>query len=214
MPNNDKELLIIHKRIDLEASPVLYDSPFTQDSFDEDWEVRNAEWWHKDGAFYGKNSLPGPGVIISKKSFPGNVLMDFYGQTILPSTHDINVMWNLSWDEQSNTRGLSYVAGVQGWWEGKVGIEKSPEYKAIAGTPCPWFEPGKEYHIQAGSIDGHCFIFVDGKLCLEMTDPDPIDSSIHNRVGFEAYQSMIKISNFKVLQIVWQERELSYPQEF
>ncbi|KKR03479.1 MAG: hypothetical protein UT30_C0029G0007 [Candidatus Uhrbacteria bacterium GW2011_GWF2_39_13] len=214
MVNDKKELLIMRKRIDLEASPVLYDRAFTQKSFVEGWEVRNAEWWYEDGAFYGKNSLPAPGVIISKKSFPGNVLMDFYGQTVLPSKHDINVMWNLSWNEQTNTRDLSYVAGVQGWWEGKVGIEKSPEYKVIAGTSCPWFVPGKEYHIQAGSINGHCFIFVDGKLQLEMMDPEPIDSIKHNRVGFEAYQSIIRIRDFKLRQIVWQERNLCYSQEF
>jgi hypothetical protein len=214
MVNDKNELLIMRKRIDLNASPVLYDRAFTQKSFFEDWEVRNAEWWCEDGVFYGKNSLPAPGVIISKKSFPGNVLMDFYGQTVLPSKHDINVMWNLSWNEQTNTRDLSYVAGVQGWWEGKIGIEKSPEYKVIAGTPCPWFVPGKEYHIQAGSINGHCFIFVDGKLQLEMMDPDPIDSVKHNLVGFEAYQSIIRIHNFKLRQIVWQERDLCYSQEF
>lgn len=214
MINDKNELLIMRKRIDLNASPVLYDRSFTQKSFFEDWEVKNAEWWCEEGVFYGKNSLPAPGVIISKKSFPGNVLMDFYGQTVLPSKHDINVMWNLSWNEQTNTRDLSYVAGVQGWWEGKIGIEKSPEYKVIAGTPCPWFVPGKEYHIQAGSINGHCFIFVDGKLQLEMMDPDPIDSVKHNLVGFEAYQSIIRIRNFKLRQIVWQERDLCYSQEF
>jgi hypothetical protein len=214
MPDSHKELLIMRKTIDLETSPVIYDRRFTQDCFHEHWEVRNAQCWHEDGAFYIKNNLPAPGVILSKMSFPGNVLMDFYGQTVLPSTHDINVMWNLSWNEKTNTRDMAYVAGVQGWWEGKVGIEKSPEYKAIAGTPCPWFEPGKEYHIQAGSIDGHCFIFVDDKLCLEMSDPDPIDSRKHGRVGFEAYQSMIKIRSFKLRQIVWKERDLSYPKEF
>ena len=214
MQEDSKELLIMRKKIDLAASPILYDRPFTDDCLLEDWQVRNANWWYEDGAFFGENHLPAPGVIISKKSFPGNVLMDFYGQTILPSTHDINVMWNLSWNEETNTRGMSYVAGVQGWWEGKVGIEKSPEYKVIAGVPCPWFEPGREYHIQAGSIDGHCFIFVDGKLRLEMTDPHPIDYTVHSRVGFEAYQSMIKISNFKLRQIVWQERNLSYSKEF
>jgi hypothetical protein len=214
MPNNPKELLIMRKSIDLAASPVLYDRAFTQESFLEDWGVRNAEWWYEKGAFYGKNSLPSPGVIILKKPFHGNVLMDFYGQTVLPSRHDINVMWNLSWDEHKNTRGLSYVAGVQGWWDGKIGIEKSPEYKMTAGTPCPWFIPGREYHIQAGSINGHCFIFVDDILQLEVTDPEPIDSTKNNLVGFEAYQSIIKIRNFTLRQIVWQERNLFYPKEF
>lgn len=208
------ELIITRKRIDLAASPVLYDRPISVFSFVEDWEVRNSSWRYEDDALIGKNDKPQPGVIFTKKSFPGNVLIDFYGQTVLPSTHDINVMWNLSWDETQQQRGVAYVAGVQGWWQGKVGIEKSPDYKLLANAPSPWFEPGKLYHIQAGSIDGHCFLFVDGILRLEVTDPSPIDSQVHTRVGFEAYQSMIKISRIVVRQIVWQEDPQTYLPEF
>ena len=208
------ELVLMRKRIDLDASPVLYDRPITLFSYCEDWDVRNASWRYFDDALVGVNEQPAPGVIFTKKAFPGNVLVDFYGQTILPSTHDINVMWNMTWDEDAQARGVSYVAGLQGWWQGKIGIEKSPEYKLMASTPCPWFEPGQLYHIQAGSIDGHCFVFVDGKLQLEMIDPDPIDSSINTRVGFEAYQSKIKITRVTIRQIVWKEDPQAYTPEF
>jgi len=208
------ELLIMRKRIDVAASPVLYDRPFTPECLEEDWVVRHAEWTCQEGAFFGRNPRPAPGVIFSRGEFPGNILMDFSAQTVLPSRHDIDVMWNLSWDERTQTRGAAYVAGVQGWWDGKVGIEKSPDYRLVAAAPCPWFEPGRQYHIQAGSVDGHCFLFVDGVLRLEVLDPDPINSKRHNRVGFEAYQSMIRVSDLVVRQIVWEEREQSYPEEF
>lgn len=208
------ELLIMRKRIDLSASPVLYDRPFSEESLRADWEARHAQWHCKDGAFWGRNPLPGPGVLMSRRPFPGDVLMDFYAQTVLPSTHDIDVMWNLSWDEQADRRGAAYVAGIQGWWDGKVGIEKSPDYRLVAAAPCSWFAPGKEYHIQAGGIRGHCFIFVDDVLRLELLDPDPIDSAKHARVGFEAYQSMIRIRRLVIRQIVWEERPQSYPKEF
>ncbi|MHB9109353.1 MAG: hypothetical protein ACYDCO_20045 [Armatimonadota bacterium] len=52
------DLLIMKKRILLDASPVLYDRPFSAESLAEDWEVRNAEWWHEGGAFSG--GIPGP----------------------------------------------------------------------------------------------------------------------------------------------------------
>ena len=123
-------------------------------------------------------------------------------------------MWNLTWDEARNTRAEAYVVGVQGWWDGKLGIEKSPAYKLVAATLCPWFVPGQEYHIQAGSIDGHCFVFVDGVLRLELTDPEPIDSTRHNRVGFEAYQSMVSIRNLIVRRIAWEPRPMAYSEEF
>ena len=208
------ELIIMRKRIDVDASPILYNRPLSQESFQEDWEVRNARWHYQDGAFWGENPEPAPGVIFSRRAFPGDVMVEFYAQTVLPSTHDIDVMWNMSWDESRNQRGVSYVAGMMGWWNGNVGIERSPEYTMIATTPCPWFEPAREYFIQAGSVEGHCFIFVDGVLRLELTDPNPIDSTLHNRIGFEAYQSKIKIRDVVVRQIVWKEGRLSYPVEF
>ena len=208
------ELLLMGKRLDLAASKVLYDRPLTAESFKEDWEVRNAQWRCEEGAFFGVNPNPSPGVIFTRRAFPGNVLVDFVARTVLPSRHDIDVMWNMSWLDAANARGPAYVAGVQGWWDGKVGIEKSPGYKLVAAAPCPWFEPGRDYHIQAGSIDGHCFIFVDGLLRLELLDPDPIDSTLHNRVGFEAYQSMVRVERVVVRQIAWEKRRQEYVPEF
>jgi hypothetical protein len=208
------ELVLMRKRIDLDASPILYQRPLTEESFQEDWEVRSAQWRCQDGSLWGTNPNAGPGVIFTKQGFPGNVLVEFTARTVLPSTHDIDVMWNMVWDDEKNQRGTSYVAGLQGWWNGNAGIEKSPEYKLIATTPCPWFEAGREYFIQAGSIDGHCFLFVDGIRRLEMLDPDPIDTQKYNRVGFEAYQSMIQVRNIVIRQITWCEDEQPYPIEF
>jgi hypothetical protein len=208
------DLILMRKRIRLDDSPVLYDRPLSEASFQEDWEVRNSQWRYQDGAFWGENPQAAPGVIFSRMAFPGNVLVSFYAQTVEPSTHDIDVMWNMSWDEANNQRGVAYVAGLMGWWNGNVGIERSPEYTLIAAAPCPWFEAGHEYFIQAGSIDGHCFLFVDGILRLELTDPNPIDSSQHNRIGFEAYQSKIKVRDVVVRQIAWTPEDQSYPVEF
>ena len=208
------ELLLLRKRINLSASRILYDRPFTPASFSEDWDVRNAEWECRDGALWGRNPRPSPGVIFCKRPFPGNVLVEVKARTILPSTHDIDMMWNMSWDEKRNDRGTAYVAGIQGWWEGKIGLEKSPAYTLTTAAPCPWFVPGREYVIHAGSIDGHCFLFVDGVLRIEMTDPDPIDSAANAHVGFEAYQSMIRIAGLVVRQIAWEPRTMSYHAEF
>ena len=139
MPN---DLLLMQKRIDLDASPILYDRPCSQDSFAEDWQTRNAQWEYRDGAFWGRNPLPAPGVIFSKRSFPGDVLVDCYARTVLPSRHDIDVMWNMTWDEAGSMRGPAYVAGIQGWWEGKVGIEKSPRIQAHRRRALPLVRGG------------------------------------------------------------------------
>jgi len=168
----------------------------------------------ENGWLTGKNPENCPGMIVSKRDFFGNVMVDFEARTVLPSTHDIDVMWNGSWDETKNERGIAYVAGLEGWWVGKIGLEKSPDYLLNAATPLFDFEPGKIYRIQAGSVDGHCFICVDGKLLLEMTDTQPIDNQKNGKIGFEAYCSFIQIRNIKVKSICWSELVLNYSKEF
>jgi hypothetical protein len=53
-------------------------------------------------------------MAIMKRNFPGNVIVGFDASTILPSTHDINVMWNGEWLIGEDHRGVAYVAGLQG----------------------------------------------------------------------------------------------------
>ncbi len=84
----------------------------------------------------------------------------------------------------------------------------------MVGTPLFDFEPGKLYKIQAGSIDGHCFIFANGKLLLEAMDPDPIDNQKYTKVGLETYCSRIKIRNIVIRQINWEPVEMSYEPDF
>jgi len=205
---------IMGKIIDLAASAMLYDAPFSPGSLGRDWTIHHSEWKFEDGWLIGKNPGNCPGMVVSRADFPGNILMDFEARTVPPSSHDIDFMWNGSWDETLDKRGPAYVAGLQGWWEGKVGIEKSPEYKFVAGTPLFGFEPGRSYHIQGGSIDGHCFVFVDGRLVIEATDPDPIDSARHAKVGFEAYCSRIAVRNLKVRRISWRPDPAKYTPDF
>ena len=187
---------------------------FGADSLATDWQVRGGQWHVEDEWLMGSNPANTPGMVTSRASYFGNVLLDFEARTVPPSTHDIDWMWNGSWDEATNTRSVAYVCGLQGWWEGKVGFERSPEYALNVGTPLFPFEPGRVYHIQSGSVDGHVFVVVDGRLLLEVTDPDPIDARRYGLIGFEAYASMIAVRRLVVRRIAWRERELTYPSEF
>jgi len=205
---------IMQKEIALANSPIIFEDDFLSNDLNENWNVKSGEWEVKDGWCYGKHRDNSPGMIISKRGFPGDVIVEFEAQNVLPSDHDINLMWNGSWNDSINKRGEAYVAGLQGWWEGKVGIEKSPDYKLNAGTPLFCYDPGRKYHIMAGSINGHCFIFVDGKLALEVTDPTPIDNIKNDKVGFEAYCSHIKIAKVRIRQVKWKERQLKYTPDF
>ena len=205
---------LMKKRILLDSSKILFDKPLTQEDFLASWTVYHSKWAVKDGWLEGENPGNWPGMAVLKQDFPGNVLVEFEAQTILPSSHDINVMWNGEWLPDTDQRGIAYVAGLQGWWTGKVGIEKSNEYKFMLGTPLYNFVPGKIYKIQAGSIDGHCFILADGNLLLEGMDPNPIDNQKYTKVGFEAYCSKIRIRNIKIRQIFWEPVDMKYEVDF
>ena len=143
---------LMKKHVDLDRLEVLYEMPFEQAALERDFDVRGGCWTLQDGTLIGANRENNPGMIISRQDFFGPVMLDFEARTILPCTHDINCMWSGSWDYETNTRALAYVAGLEGWWDGKVGFEKSPEYRLNCGTQMLNFEPGRYYHIQCGSF--------------------------------------------------------------
>ena len=208
-------LQLMKKEIDLAASPVLYNAPVTATALANDWTQHHSTWSvDPEGWLCGKNPGNHAGMAILKADFPGNVMVSCEARTVLPSSHDINLMWNGEWRRDTDQRGVAYVAGLQGWWTGKVGIEKSPDYALTAGTPLFPFEPGRIYSIRAGSIDGHCFMVVDGRVLLECTDPHPIDGQRYTKVGFEAYCSHIQIRSIQIQQIVWKPVEMRYTPEF
>ncbi len=207
-------LEIMGKTIDLEKSKILFNEPIAANTFADQWIIHGGDWRVQDEWLTGKNPGNFAGMIFLNGDYPGNVLVDFEARTVLPCTHDIDFMWNGSWDDARKQRGPAYIAGVEGWWDGKVGIEKSPDYKLTAVTPLFDFDPGRTCRIQGGSIDGHCFIFVNGRLALEMTDPNPIDSRKFTQVGFEAYCSHVQIRNVKVMRIAWQPCARKYEPEF
>jgi len=212
--NDSGEITLMKKRILLNDSRMLFTKENFQTADTGLFTFHHCEWLIENGWLVGKNQGNHPGMAILKQSFPGNVLVEFEAMTILPSRHDINVMWNGEWIDSIDQRGTAYVAGLEGWWNGKVGIERSPEYKLMLGTPLFDFNPGQLYKIQAGSIDGHCFILANGQLLLEGMDPDPIDHQKFTKVGFEAYASQIKLRNVKIRQISWKPIDMKYENEF
>ena len=205
---------LMKKKIYPEQMEILYNRPFSQESLAEDFQIRAGQWHVEDGWLIGSNRENFAAMVISNADYFGPIWMEFDACTILPCTHDINVMWHGSWNEVTNTRHIAYVAGLQGWWDGKVGFEKSPDYKLNVGTQLFAFEPGRVYHMAVGDIDGHVFVLVDGKLVLEITDPDPIDGSVYGKIGFEAYCSQLKFTNLCIKRLTFVEDVKKYTPEF
>ena len=190
---------LIGKELFLDCGEILYQSKsFTAQDLMQDFVVYGGEWTVDDGWLVGKNPLNAPGMLVLKQDCFGDVLLDFHAATIPPCTHDIDFMWNGSWDEHTNERATAYVGGLCGWWNKKTGFEKSPEYKLNATTTLFSLTPGQTYHVQAGSAQGHLFLIVDGQLIVEATDSNPIDTNLFGKIGFEAYCSQIKITDLVV----------------
>lgn len=194
---------------------VLYEQKdFTQAILDRDFEVKSGHWYAEDGWAVGKNPECCPGMLVSKRDFFGNNLLEITCKMVSPSTHDINVMINGSWDEEKDRRGLAYVTGIEAFWHGNIGFEKSPEYLLTAATSLWDFAPEKEYDLKFGNVDGKIFVLVDDELALEITDPDPIDVEKYGRIGFEAYSSWWKFKDIKVKKLKYEKLQEQYIKEF
>lgn len=207
-------LELIDKEIDILSSPVLFNSEIDCENFGETFITYNSSWKVEDGWISGKNAEESAGMAIMKEDFPGNVLLEFECRTALPSTHDINFMWNGEWDVNNNSCGSAYIGSLCGWHTGRIGIEKSPDYKLRVTTPNKGFEPFKSYKVHAGNLNGTCFIFIDGELSLEVDDPDPLDNSKYSKIAFTAWSSHIQVKNIVIRQISWTPVSRSYLPEF
>jgi len=207
----EEMILLLEKEIDLKNSKVLYSEELTEAEIAKNWEVGRGKWRVNDGWLEGSHPENNGGLIYTKQHFHCNAMMEFEGRTVPPSDHDLNFVWcTEGWDKKTNDNGTGYIAGLGGWYENKTGIEHYPECKTQSITSAFKLETGRTYKIQAGSIDGHCFIIVDGNLIIEVFDPDPIDYNKCGKVGFGVYASHIQFRNLKVYEINWRKRNQAY----
>ncbi len=201
--------------VDLKNSELLWEQKeFDNTSFEENFVIKSGSWTTENGWIVGKNPDMCPGMIVSKNDFFGNVMVEITAKMVAPSTHDINVMINGEWDVEKDERGNAYVAGMEAFWHGNVGFEKSPEYKLTAATQLFDFDPEIEHNFKMGNIDGKIFVLVDGKLCLEITDPQPLDNQKYGKIGFEAYSSQWKFKNLRVFKLKYENIKEYYNKEF
>ncbi|MBR4888307.1 MAG: hypothetical protein IKU17_04100 [Clostridia bacterium] len=198
-----------------ETMEVLYDRPFSEEMLKEDFELKDGRWYvDEEGWLVGENRRSSAAMLMSKGEYFGDVLIEFDAATVLPATRDINLTFHGSWDEEKNCRDVAYVFGLEGWYNGYVGFEKSPEYKFVVNTKLLDFKPGKVYHVAVGNIGNDLFVVVDGVLALEIRDPDPIDINKYGRIGFEAYCTRVKYKNLQVKRLAYEDGFTPYEPEF
>lgn len=205
------EILLLGKRIIVDASPVVL-SYRPDENWREIWEDKGGQWTYENGYLVGCEPENKGGILLSRQRFDKDVMMSFTVASVLPATRDLNAVYCTTWDDEINYLKKSYISGLNGWYEGKSGIERFPEDELRALTPLYHYEPGKEVRMTVGAINGHNFLLVDGVLIQELIDNmDPI---VGGHVGFSPYSTKIKIKDIEVREIYWEKREQSYLPEF
>ena len=213
--DTDGILRLANHDVDIKNSEIILSvDEFDEEKFNELFSVKTGTWEVKDGYVEGTNLKMCPGMIVSKDDYFGDIMLEIKCKMISPSTHDINIMINGEWYDDTNSRGLAYVAGMEAFWHGNIGFEKSPEYKLTVATQLFDFDPEKEHTFCLGNAGGHLFVLSDGKKCLEITDPDPIDREKYGKIGFEAFASKWKFKSLKVYRLKHERVKEYYNPEF
>lgn len=205
-----KEIRLAGKKIIIEESPVVFSYKPSED-WQNYFEIKSGNWYYENNALIGVESGNKGGILFTKKRFDKDVMLCFTGSTVLPATRDLNAVWAAEWDEKTDYLGDSYVCGLNGWWENKAGIERNLANSIFTLTSAFKYVPGKEIEMICGSINGHCFMVIDGVLVSELNDPNPITGG---HVGFSAYCTKLRISSVEIREIKWEKFVQSYEKEF
>lgn len=205
-----KELRLLFRQVMLEECPLLMKSE-PDENWERDWQVMAGEWKQENGWLIGSETGNKGGILFSKQSFEGDIIFSFTAKTVLPATRDVNAVFCAHWDREIDYLGNAYVIGLNGWYEHKSGIERSPETGLRALTGAYTYIPGKEVRITTGIIDGQSFLYADDVLVTELIDPCAISGG---HVGFSPYCTMLAIKDIEVRQAVWKPLVQSYEPEF
>ena len=204
------EISLLSKKIYMDKSPLLLKYSPDED-WQKYWQVMAGDWRMENGWLIGTENGNKGGILFSRESFDKNVMLSFTAATVLPATRDVNAVYCAHWDEKTDYRADSYVCGLNGWYDGKSGIERNLTSNLYSTTSLYQYIPGTEVRMTAGAIDGHNFMVVDGKLVTELIDPSPIKGG---HVGFSPYCTILKIKDIEIREIYWEKQKQHYDPEF
>ena len=204
------EISLLGKKIYMDKSPLLLKYSPDED-WQKYWQVMAGDWRMENGWLIGTENGNKGGILFSRESFEKNVMLSFTAATVLPATRDVNAVYCAHWDEKTDYLADSYVCGLNGWYDGKSGIERNLTSNLYSTTSLYQYIPGTEVRMTAGAIDGHNFMVVDGKLVTELIDPSPIKGG---HVGFSPYCTILKIKDIEIREIYWEKQKQHYDPEF
>ncbi len=208
-----KNIHLLYKKVIMDKSPVILKYSPSED-WQDYWTVKSGNWSCKDGYLIGDEPENKGGILFSKERYEDDVMMSFTVKTALPATRDLNAVFCANWDEDRDYLGVSYVCGLNGWYENKSGIERAGrgvDSVLYSTTSLYKYTPGTEVRMTVGAINGHSFMVVDDVLVTELIDPNPIKGG---HVGFSAYCTKLMIKDIEIRKIYWEEFIQRYTPEY
>lgn len=203
-----KELHLLGKKVIIEDCPLLLDYQ-PDENWEKYWQVMLGEWKVEDGWLIGSERGNRGGILFSRESFDHDVIFSFTMKTVLPATRDLNALFCAHWE--NGYLGNAYVVGLNGWYEHKSGIERSPETGLRSLTSSYHYTPGTEVHMTTGIIGGHSFLCVGDEIVSELIDPHYISGG---HVGFSPYCTKLAIKDIQIRRAVYQDFVQTYEPEF
>ena len=205
-----KDILLLGKKILVDDSEIVFQY-HGESNFQDFFNPKLGTWNYKDGFLIGTELENRGGILLTKQKFDFDIMMTVKISTVLPATRDLNAVWCTEWNDEINYLGNSYVCGLNGWYENKSGIERCGDNEFYSSTTLYNYNPGEEVELICGSIDGHCFMIVDGVLVSEYKDNFPLKGGY---AGISPYCTSLKISDIVIRKIKWEKRKQRYVPEF
>ncbi len=206
-----KDFILMDRLVSPTRSKLLLHYDPSETDWLDYWTPKSGNWDCKGGWLIGNEPDNKGGILFSKKEYPADILFSFTMKTELPATRDLNATYCAQWNDKTDYIGESYVCGLNGWYEGKSGIERlrSNEVKALTGLYK--YEPGTEVRMTCGVVSGRNFLFVDDDLIIELGDPNPLQGGF---VGFSAYCTKLLIKDIDIYEPYFEKISQRYEPEF
>ncbi|MCZ6833928.1 MAG: NUDIX hydrolase [Acidobacteria bacterium] len=164
------------------------------------WQPRHGDWRIHDKALCGSVEGEHPAVLWCETPVPGDHAILFQAATVPPRHNDINCYWEGSGDISQAGDPQCTIGGVGGWWDGLTGIERYPEGGLRASGRLLSIQPGRMYEICAGRWGGSDFIFIDGRLAVQLDDPAATRRT-SSRVALATWNSHVHFASVQVCSL-------------
>lgn len=165
------------------------------------WRVECGEWQAHDGFLCGRIEGERPAVVWLDRDIEGDHMLSFTAWAVPPHRNDLNCIWEGTGRLQGEPPEVACtIAGVGGWGGGLTGIERYPEGGLRATARLQPIEGGRRYRITAGRRASADFLFVDGRLALQLDDPSAARRK-HSRVALATWNSHVHIERAVVYRV-------------